>query len=299
MGLTLFDEDSDGDLDIYQANDHQFNFLFRYDNGIFHEVAVASGVAGNSQGKVTGSMHGSLGDVDGDGLLDILVVDLEYGSLYRNTGNGLYEDITEKSGLSRVLAGKGSWGATLFDYDNDGDLDIFVANGTAEELILQFPLLMENDGKGHFKNVGPEKNAYFSKKRSGRGAAVLDYDNDGDLDLLVSHVDQQATATLLRNDGGNSNHWLGLTLRGKDGPASAISAKVVIQAGTKRWVMVNQSATGYLSNSDPRLHIGLGQQKLVDQIEVFWINGKKEVYLNIVADHFITITQGKGIVENK
>ena len=299
MGLTLFDEDSDGDLDIYQANDHQLNFLFRYDKGTFKEVAIASGVAGNSQGKVTGSMHGSLGDVDGDGFLDILVVDLEYGSLYRNFGNGLYEDITEKSGLAGVLAGKGSWGATLFDYDNDGDPDLFVANGTAEELILQYPLLMENDGKGHFKNVGQEKNVYFATKRSGRGAAVCDFDNDGDLDIIVSHVDQQATAALLRNDGGNKNHWLGLVLQGKDGPAAAISAKVVIQSGTKRQVMVNQSATGYLSNSDPRLHVGLGEQKQVDQIEVYWVNGKSEIYKNVPIDRYITIMQGKGIVENK
>ncbi len=299
MGLTLFDEDNDGDLDIYQANDHQLNFLFRFDKGTFHEVAVASGVAGNSLGKVTGSMHGSLGDVDGDGLLDILVVDLEYGSLYRNSGNGLYEDITEKSGLAGVLAGKGSWGAALFDYDNDGDPDLFIADGTAEELILQYPLLMENDGKGHFRDVGREKNAYFANKRSGRGAAVWDYDNDGDLDIMVSHVDQQATATLLRNDGGNTNHWLGLTLKGKDGPAAAISAKVVIQSGTKRQVMVNQPATGYLSNSDPRLHIGLGQQRQVDQIEISWINGKQEIYRNIPADRYVTIMQGKGIVETK
>jgi len=299
MGLTVFDYDDDGDLDIYQANDHQLNFLFRFDNGTFDEVAISSGVAGNSQGKVTGSMHGSIGDLDSDGYLDILIVDLEYGSLYRGLGNGLFEDFTEKSGLAGVLAGKGSWGATLFDYDNDCDLDLFVANGTAEELVLQYPLLMENDGKAHFKNVGPEKNAYFSAKRSGRGAAVWDFDNDGDLDIIVSHVDKQATATLLRNDGGNYNHWLGITLVDASGPAAAISAKIVVQAGTRRQVIVNQFTTGYLSNSDPRLHVGLGQQGQADQIEISWINGKKEIYQNVPGDRYITIIQGKGIVANK
>jgi len=139
MGLTVFDYDDDGDLDIFQANDHQMNFLFRNDNGSYKEFGVASGVASNSQGNPTGSMHGTVGDIDGDGLIDILVADLKYGALYRNLGNGLFEDITESSGISIPMAGKGSWGASLFDYDNDGDLDIIAANGTAEELILQYP----------------------------------------------------------------------------------------------------------------------------------------------------------------
>jgi enediyne biosynthesis protein E4 len=296
MGLALFDYDGDGDLDIFQANDHQMNFLFRNDNGIYKEVGIASGVAANTKGKATGSMHGSIGDVDGDGLPDLLVTDLDYGALYRNLGNGLFEDMADKSGLSGYMAGKSAWGAALFDYDNDGDLDIFAADGTAEELVLQYPLLLENDGKGHFKNVGRDKCAYFSTKRSGRSAAALDYDNDGDLDIIVSHIDLQATATLLRNDGGNSNHWLGLTLKGKNGPASAVSARVVVQSGDKRQVFVNQYATGYLTSGDPRLHVGLGQYKQVDQIEVYWTNGKKEVFRNIPVDRYLILAEGKGIV---
>ncbi len=295
MGLTVFDYDDDGDLDIFQANDHQMNFLFRNDNGSYKEFGVASGVATNSQGKMTGSMHGTVGDVDGDGLIDILVADLKYGALYRNLGNGLFEDITESSGLSMPMAGKGSWGASLFDYDNDGDLDIIAANGTAEELILQYPLLMENDGKGHFKNVGQEHGSYFSTKRSGRGLAVWDYDNDGDLDIIISHVDMQATATLLRNDGGNKNHWLGITLMGEKGLASTIGAKITVTAGGKKQVLVNQWTTGYLSNSEPRLHIGLGQQRIIDKLEVKWPDGKQDVYKNIVSCRYITIVKGKGI----
>jgi hypothetical protein len=296
MGLTVFDYDDDGDLDIFQANDHQLNFLFRNDNGVYKEVGVASGVAANSKGKPTGSMHGTIGDVNSDGLIDILVTDLDYGALYKNIGNGLFVDITEESGIAGAIAGKGSWGAALFDYDNDGDLDIVVANGTAEELILQYPLLLENDGKGHFKNVGMEHSAYFSTKRSSRGLAVWDFDNDGDLDIIISHVDKQGTSALLRNDGGNSNHWLGLTLKGKSGPASAIGAKVTVTAGDKKQVLVNQWTTGYLSNNDPRLHIGLGQQKQVDLIEINWSDGKKEIYKNIACDCYLTILQGKGII---
>lgn len=298
MGLTIYDYDNDGDLDIFQGNDHQLNFLFRNDNLKYTDVAVPSGVAANSHGVPTGSMHGSIGDIDNDGLIDLLVVDLRYGALYRNIGNGLFEDITEKSGVAGAFAGKGAWGAELFDYDNDGDLDIFSANGTAEELILQPPLLLENDGKGHFKNVGPELCDYFSTKRSGRAVAIWDYDNDGDLDIIVSHIDLQATATLLRNDGGNSNHWLGLKLIGKNGPASAIGARIIVKIGDKKRVYINQWATSYLTNHDPRVHIGLGQNRHIDRIEIFWSNGKKETYYNPPIDRYLTIKEGTGIKVN-
>jgi hypothetical protein len=296
MGLTVFDYDNDGDLDIFQANDHQFNFLFRNDNGTYKEVAVESGVAANSQGKGTGSMHASIGDIDGDGLIDILVSDLDYGALYKNMGNGLFVDITEQSGVAAAMAGKSTWGAQFFDYDNDGDLDIIAANGTAEELINQYPLLLENDGKGNFKNVGKEHGAYFSTKRSGRSLAVWDFDNDGDLDIIISHLDGNGAPVLLRNDGGNSNHWLGLTLKGKDGQASAIGAKVTVTAGGKKQVMVNQWATSYLSNNDPRIHFGLGQEKQIDLLEITWSDGKKEVYNKIDSNRYITIKEGTGIL---
>lgn len=296
MGLTVFDYDDDGDIDIFQANDHQLNFMFRNDNGVFREVGVQIGVAANNQGKGSGSMHGTIGDVDGDGLIDILVVDLEHGALYRNLGNGLFGDITEKSGIMGPLAGKGAWASALFDFDNDGDLDIFSANGTAEELILQYPLLLVNDGKGNFKNAGPKYGSYFNTKRSGRGCAVWDYDNDGDLDIIVSHVDLKATASLLRNEGGNKNHWTGITLKGKEGPASAISAKVIITTGEKRQVLINQWATSYLSNNDPRLHAGLGPYKNIDKIEIHWADGQQETYRNVPADRYLTIEQGIGIL---
>lgn len=297
MGLTVFDYDDDGDLDIFQANDHHFNYLFRCVGSKYEEVGIASGVAANSEGIGTGSMHGTIGDVDGDGFIDMLVSDLSYGALYRNLGNGIFVDITDESGVEAAFGGKGSWATALFDFDNDGDLDIFAANGTAEELILQYPLLLENDGTGHFKNTGREHGAYFSLKRSGRGAGIWDYDNDGDLDIVVSHVDLQATAALLRNDGGNRNHWMGITLKGRSGPASAISAKVTVTAGGKKQFLVNQWATAYLSNNDPRLHIGLGREKTIDTLEIFWNGGKKEVYKDVAADRYITILEGKGIIK--
>ena len=296
MGLTLFDYDDDGDLDLFQGNDHQQNFLFRNDgNQIYTEVAQKSGVAVNDQGLPTGSMPGSIGDIDGDGLIDLLVVDLRYGALYRNLGKGVFTDITESSGVKAGFAGKGAWGATLFDFDNDGDLDLFSANGLAEELIEQPPLLMENDATGHFINVGPGLGPYFKDLRSGRGAAVWDFDNDGDLDIIVSHVDLRSTPVLLKNEGGNRNHWLGLSLVGNKGSASAIGAKVIVRSGDLRQVLINQWATSYLSYNDPRLHVGLGENSLVDVLEIRWPDGENEVFVQLDVDRYIIIKQGTGI----
>jgi hypothetical protein len=300
MGFTVLDTDSDGDLDIFQANDHQLNFLFRNDNGSYQEVGMASGVAANSKGKATGSMHPSVGDVDGDGLIDILVTDLDYGALYKNMGKGIFADISGESGVAAAMEGKGSWGSALFDYDNDGDLDLIATNGTAEDLILQYPILLENDGKGHFKNVGNEHGAYFTTKKSGRGLAICDFDNDGNLDVIISHVDNKPVApVLLRNEGGTGNHWLGLTLKGKNGPASAVSAKVTVIAGGMKQVLINQWATSYLSNNEQRLHIGLGSQKKIDQLEINWSDGKKEVFKNIDCDKYLSIQQGTGVEVGK
>ena len=297
MGLTLYDYDGDGDLDLFQGNDHQLNFMFRNDgNEKFSQVGSQIGVAANSKGIPTGSMHGTPADVDGDGKIDLLVTDLRYGALYRNTGNGFFEDITAQSGLAQAFSGKGQWGALLFDYDNDMDPDVFTANGTAEELVLQYPLFMENDGKGHFKDTGKELCDYFNHKRSGRTIASLDYDNDGDLDVIVSHIDLKGDAVLLRNDGGNKNHWLGITLKGDKGPASAIGADVTVIAGGRKQVFTNQWATSYLSYNDPRLHVGLGKNTSADTLEIRWMDGTKESYQNIRADRYITIEEGKGII---
>ncbi len=296
MGITIYDFDEDGDMDIYQANDHQLNFLFKNENGIYKDVAIEAGVASNSLGIGTGSMHATLGDIDGDGLIDILVGDLSFGALYKNLGNGFYKDITETSGVAGTLSGKGSWGTAFLDYDNDGDLDLVSANGNGEELILQYPVFMENDGKGHFKDVGKELCPYFATKRSGRGLAVLDYNNDGNMDIIISHLDLMADPALLMNNGGNNNHWLGLILNGKNGPGSTISAKVTVTAGGVKRVFINQWATSYLSNNEQRIHVGLGQQKSVEQIEVQWTNGKKEIFRNIPVDKYLVLKEGTGIV---
>ncbi len=296
MGLSVFDYDADGDLDIFQANDHQKNFLFRNDSGKYQEVGVASGIATNSNGQETGSMHATLGDVDGDGLIDILVTDLKYGALYKNMGNGLYRDITESSGIAGPMRGKGCWGASFLDFDNDGDLDLVTANGTAEELILQYPLLLQNDGSGRFKDVGRQAGPYFETKRSGRGLAVLDYDNDGDMDIVISHVDLEAAPALLRNETSNENHWLGLTLTGPLGLSTGMGALVTVEAGGKKQVVINQWSMGYLSNNDPRLHVGLGPTQKIDRLVVRWPDGAKQTFADLEADRYITIDKNEGLL---
>ena len=296
MGLTVYDYDYDNDIDIFQANDHQLNFMFRNENGLFREAGVESGVAANSDGKGSGSMHGTPGDIDGDGLIDILVTDLEHGALYKNLGNGLFTDISVQSGIAGHLSGKGGWGAAFFDYDNDGDLDIVSANGTAEELVLQYPLLLENDGKGNFRDSGKESGAYFNTRRSGRGLAVLDFDNDGNMDVIINHVDLISTPSLLHNEGGNGNHWLGMRLIGKNGPSSAIGARVTVTAGGKKQVFVNQWSASYLSNNDPRIHAGLGQASNIDMVEIDWPDGTHEIFSRLLPDRYLNIKQGTGIV---
>lgn len=294
MGLNVFDFDADGNPDIVQANDHQANFLFKNEGSAFAETGRNSGIAVNDDGAPTGSMHPSLGDVDGDGLIDILVSDLEHGALYRNLGNGTFENFTVQSGLKDFFNGKGSWAAILFDFDNDGDLDIFSANGAAEVLTEQYPLLLVNDGKGHFTDAGVEGGAYFVQKRSGRGAACLDYDNDGDLDLVVSHVDLKATASLLRNQCNNGNHWLGLVLLSRNGSPAWPGSKVSVTAGGKTQVLIHQPGNAYLSYGDNRVHVGLGSRSKVDRIEVDWTDGSKDVFENIVGDQYLKIRQGTG-----
>ncbi|MDH3709763.1 MAG: CRTAC1 family protein [Cyclobacteriaceae bacterium] len=297
MGLTVFDVDQDGDMDIFQSNDHQPNFLLRNEKGVFKEVGIPSGVAVNNEGKGTGSMHGSLGDIDGDGHLDILVTDLKHGSLYRNTGLGIFKDVTYSSGVAPHFKGKGGWAAMLSDFDNDGDLDIFSANGTAEELILQPPLLLENNGKGRFVNSGKTAGTYFQEKHSGRGAAVLDYDNDGDLDIIISHLEPGSKASLLENTHNHQNHWLGVTIVTSNDGTSLIGTKITLVAGSQTQVRVFQPSTGYLSYSDPRIHFGMGTNSQIDEVKIEWPDGAVETLKNVRIDQYISVGKGIGIVK--
>ncbi len=292
MGLTVFDADDDGDLDIFQANDHHGNYLLRNrGDGTFEEVGAKAGVAVNLDGAETGSMHGSLGDVDGDGRIDILVTDLRYGSLYRNLGNGRFTDIILSSGAVVGLRGAEAWGAGLYDFDNDGDVDLFSANGAAETLVEKPPTLMLNDGTGRFVRVAGEAGPYFAGKRSGRGAAFGDYDNDGDIDIVVNHVDLTARATLLRNDTANGHHWFGVRLAPTRGAPEPIGALVRLTAGGRTQVRVYQPTQSYLSQNDPRLHFGLGRDTQVETLEIQWPGRAVQKLTDLPADQYHTVIE--------
>jgi len=292
MGLTVFDADADGDLDIFQANDHHANYLLRNrGDGTFEEVGAKAGVAVNHDGAETGSMHGSLGDVDGDGHSDILVTDLRYGSLYRNLGDGRFTDIILASGAVVGLRGVEAWGAGLHDFDNDGDVDLFSANGAAETLVEKSPTLMLNDGTGRFVRVGGEAGAYFADKRSGRGAAFGDYDNDGDIDIVVNHVDLEAKATLLRNDTANGHHWFGVRLEPTRGAPEPIGALVRLTAGGRTQVRVYQPTQSYLSQNDPRLHFGLGRDTRVETLEIQWPGRTVQKLTDLPTDQYYTVIE--------
>jgi hypothetical protein len=291
MGLTVYDFDGDGLLDIFQANDHQPNFLFRnLGGGTFRDVAAEAGVAVNLDGVGTGHMHGSLGDVDRDGLLDIFVTDLSYQSLYRAIAPGRFEDIVEQSGIRRLMNGVESWGAGLHDLDNDGNLDVFAANGGADALVEKRPTLLVGDGSGHFADAADGGGPYFHGKRSGRGAAFGDFDDDGRIDIVVSHVDLKATPALLRNVTANGNHWLGVSLRpGKNQP-EPVGAVLRLTAGGKTQMRVYQRAQSYLSQNDPRLHFGLGKAARVEKLEIRWPSGSVETLTDLPVDRYMAVT---------
>ena len=293
MGITVLDVDRDGLLDIFQGNDHQENFLFRAKgDGSFEEMGLAAGVAVNDAGLGTGSMHGTPGDIDGDGAIDLLVVDLRHGSLYRKVNPTLFEDVTWSSGVGGLLDGLGQWGAGLVDLDLDGDLDLFTTNGVAHILVAQFPVLAVNDGAGRFREARAGAGPYFSSRRSGRGAAFGDYDNDGDLDIVVNHVDHQATASLLRNDSRRRGDWLGLRLVGAQ-PATSHGAFIEVSEEDSSRVRVHQPAAGYLSGNDPRVHLGLGEVEKIDSVTVHWPSGRTQRWIGLEPNRYWVLWESR------
>ena len=278
LGVVLTDVDEDGRLDIYVANDTTFNHLFRNLGEMrFEDVSLQSGAALAASGTVLSGMGVAAGDLDGDGRTDLAVTnyEAELNSFYRGLGEGVFEDISASSGFGPPSYAFSGFGLNLFDIENDGDLDAFIANGHVLEkptmqgvTYAELPFLMWNNGKGKFIERGC--GAPFRREWVGRGSGAADYDNDGDVDVAVSN--SGGPLLLLRNDGKHGG-WIGMTLVGKKSNRRGIGARVVLETTAGSQVRESKAGDSYLSSSDSRVHFGLGRAAAVKSVEIRWPSG--------------------------
>ena len=305
LGVTFGDYDADGDTDLYVANDQDPNFLFQ-NSGIsnFLEVALISGVCYNDMGKEEAGMGTDFGDYDNDGWLDLTVSNYqtETNTVYHNHDGTFFIDNTITSGIAEVTHGYLGWGIKFFDYDNDGYQDIFVANGhlmdniTVLEKHVTYPqrnLLFRNLGDGRFTNVISETDGLAQEKVS-RGAAIGDYDNDGDLDILVTNCNQRPD--LLQNAIGNRNNWIQIQIVGQKSNRSGIGAKIKVVTGTHIQYWEVQSGGSYLSFHDLRAHFGVGKVEQIDLLEIRWQSGHIDRGIHLPVNRKFLAVEGNRIV---
>jgi enediyne biosynthesis protein E4 len=306
LGVALIDYNSDGWMDLFVANDTQPNRLYENNrNGTFADVAVAAGVAFNEAGVARAGMGVDAADYDGSGRQSLVIGNFsnEMMALYNNEGNGLFIDEAPTSTIGRVSLLKLTFAAFFFDYDLDGRLDIFAANGHVADDInrvqprvtyAQSPHLFRNLGSRKFEEAGSKSGKAMNEPMVARGAAYGDYDGDGDLDLLVTV--NNGPARLLRNDGGERNHRLRLRLTGTKSNRDAIGtfARVTHASGTSPWLMV-KTGSSYCSQSEMLLTFGVGSATRVSKIEVKWPDGRVETLPAVDANQTLTIVEGQGI----
>jgi hypothetical protein len=302
LGTIPFDYDNDGDPDLFVANDETPNVLFQNQgDGTFKDVGLIAGVAYNGDGDAEAGMGVDFGDYDNDGDPDLYVTHFftETNTLYRNEGGTRFSDVTTTAGLAAPTVDLLGWGTRFFDYDNDGLLDLFVANGHVYPQIDQIETgstyrqpnqLFKNQGDGRFLPIaaGPG----LALEKVSRGTAFGDYDDDGDIDLFV--VELNDTPTLLRNDGGNAKNWLVIQVLGREDNRDGLGTRIRLQAsGSQQWRTINGAAS-YLSHNDLRAHFGLGKTARVDRVDITWPNGSTYAVEDIPANKLLVIRQGRG-----
>ena len=307
LGVVTFDYDNDGWQDIFIANDHMPNFLFHNNrDGTFREVGYAAGVAVSADGLFEAGMGTDAADATGSGRMDLTVthLDMQLARFYQNLGDKTFEDATLLSKIGYATYHMSGFGTRFMDYDNDGARDLFMANGHVLDNIARYhadtqyaetKLMFRNNGRGIFENVSDLLGPDFQLPRVSRGAAVADFDNDGDLDILVNNNGQ--APQLLRNDGGNTNHWLGLLLIGTKSNRDGVGARVKLSAGDLMLYDQRKGGMSYQSAQDPRLHFGLGPRSNVAAIEILWPSGNVTKLTNLKSDQIIAIKEGVGVVE--
>jgi hypothetical protein len=304
LGVVFGDYDDDGWPDIFVANDTTPNFLFHNTGkGRFDEVALVAGVSVASDGRPRAGMGTDFGDVDGDGLLDLFVTnhELETHTLYRNLGKGLFGEITAQAGLSTPTLPFVGFGTALVDVDNDGDLDIAIANGHVVNLpellrpgakVAQRKLLFVNDGRGRLREIGRQAGPGFAVEQVGRTLVAGDIDNDGDLDFLVTN--NGAEAQLLRNELPTTVNAIALRLVGSASNRDAIGARVHVTVAGRALVREVKAGSSYLGQNDLRVHVGLGSATAADRVEIRWPRGGMET-LTAVGAGRVTVVEGRGI----
>ena len=302
-GVVAADINNDGYADLFVANDTVANFLLVNRQGRrFEDVALEAGVAFSAEGKARSGMGVDSADFDQDGWMDLFVanIDQEMYSLYRNNHDGTFEDHGPLSGIAAATSLMSGWGLKFFDYDNDGHLDLFLANGhpddLAEKLRLNVTyreplLLFHNTGTG-LKNVSKESGPVFTQPHSARGLAIGDFDNDGGVDVLILVND--GAPLLLRNNVGAQNNWLGLRLVGKKSNPDAIGARITWQAGDLKQSRMMVGGGSYLSSHDPRLVLGLGRRTKIDWLEVQWPqpSGLVQRFTEVPINRYVTVVEG-------
>jgi hypothetical protein len=306
MGVTAADFDGDGWDDIYVANDRTENFLFRNKHdGTFEEVANDTGTAYGQNGESTSSMGPVFADLEGRGVLDLWVTDGHYNRLLRNDGalalgaspagwtpgKVSFDDMGATNGVSQANAQYVSWGTGVYDFDNDGLLDILIFHGGLIHLIPQEHTVFRGLGNGRFEDVSRDAGQVLSDRTTARGACFADYLNDGKVDAFV--VNLGGRGTLVQNVSTNTGHWLEIKLKGTKSNRDGIGARVEVYAGSKRWTAERVAGSGYLSQNDDRLHFGLGGAESIDKILVHWPSGREQTVEKQSVDRVLTIEEPK------
>jgi len=304
MSVTASDFRNTGLLDIFVTNDAMENHYFENTGkGAFVEDALDHAVAYSENGQGVSSMGPVVGDFNRDGLLDIFIPNLNYCILYMQkivNGQHQFVDQTAIAGLSQSMGQYTGWGAVALDYDNDGWLDLFTTHGDAHHEYVQENSLMRNTGNGKFEDVSDRSGQHFKEKYVGRGATWADFDNDGNIDLVISNLNDRAI--LLRNDGGSrTNNWLTVDARLKfpTGTRDAIGSRVTVTAGSLKQVEDLIPARGYMSQGDPRLHFGLGKAQFADSVEIRWPDGKTEKLEHVKANQFLKLVHEASVSGGK
>ncbi len=307
LGVAVGDYDDDGWPDVFVANDSVPNFLFHNEGkGVFREVALLAGVAVATDGKARAGMGTEFADYDRDGRLDLVVTNHEFErtTLFQNLGNGVFGDATAESGIGPATLPLVGFGTVLFDYDNDGHVDLAIVNGhvvdntalfRAGSSYAQRRLLFRNLGNRRFTDVSASAGPGFGVEKVGRTLVAGDVDNDGDLDLLITNTGQ--AVDLLRNDGGSRSNAVLIRLIGTRSNRDGLGARIRATSGAATWMRESKSGSSYLGQNDTRVHVGLGQAAEIDRLEVRWPSGVTDTLSRVPVNSIITITEGQGLTK--